>query len=56
MFEGPAIYDTRAITIDGSLRVTSLIEGEEVYTLRPPRRRTLPLHIVREIVWSADPE
>ncbi len=51
VYRGEAVYDGRTVTIDGRLRVASIIDGEQVYTYRPPRRRTLPIHLLREIVW-----
>jgi hypothetical protein len=47
-YVGLATYDGRAITINGSLRV--IVNG--VVEHRPRPRRTVPLHLVREIVWD----
>jgi hypothetical protein len=54
VYVGHAVYDGRAITIDGSLRVIELVGDASVYTYRPPKRRTVPLHVVRDIVWDDD--
>jgi hypothetical protein len=52
VYVGEATYDGRTITIDGRLRVIEMVDGASVFTYRPPRRRTIPLHIVREITWD----
>ncbi len=57
VFCGRTVYDRhgRVVTIeDGRLRVSCLIDGELAHTYRPPRRRTLPAHLIREIQWRAD--
>ena len=52
---GLATYDTRAIHIDGSLRVISTIDGESgVVTYRRRRRRTIPLHAIQVVFWDDD--
>lgn len=49
-YVGHATYDGRAVTIDGSLRV--IVNGVVEYRPRP--RRTVPLHLVREVLWDED--
>jgi hypothetical protein len=53
-FVGEAVYDGRVVTIDGSLRVSELVGDTRIFSYRPRRKRTVPLHIVREIVWDDD--
>jgi hypothetical protein len=55
-YVGQVIYDGRTVTIDGRLRVASLVGGEATATYRARRRRTVPLRLVREIVWLDDRE
>ncbi len=54
VFVGHAVYDGRAVTIDGSLRVSERLDGVDVFSYRPPKRRTVPLHIIRTITWDDD--
>lgn len=54
VYVGLAEYDGNAVTIDGSLRVPELVGGASVFTYRPAKRRTIPLHLVRDIVWDDD--
>ena len=54
VYVGHAVYDGQAVTINGSLRVVSMVGDTSVFTYRPPRRRTVPLHLIREIVWDDD--
>jgi hypothetical protein len=53
-YRGHAAYDGRTVTIDGRLRVLSLVTGLPTATYRARRRRTVPLRLVREIVWIED--
>ncbi|HYB23059.1 MAG TPA: hypothetical protein VED41_04630 [Solirubrobacteraceae bacterium] len=49
---GHALYDGHAVTIDGRLRVVSLVGGQATATYRARRCRTVPLRRVREIIWT----
>jgi hypothetical protein len=49
-YVGWTVYDGRAVTIDGSLRM--IVNGVVEYRPRP--RRTVPLHLVREVLWDED--
>jgi hypothetical protein len=50
---GHAVYDGRAISIDGSLRTISMVDGESgIVTYRPRRKRTIPLHAIRVVYWD----
>jgi hypothetical protein len=49
-YVGHVVYDGRAFTGEMSLRV--VIGG--VFTYRAVKRRTLPLHVVREVFWDED--
>jgi hypothetical protein len=54
-YVGHAIYDGRSVTIDGSLRVVRMVDGDSgVFTYRPRKRRTVPMHLVREVIWDDD--
>ena len=55
-FEGCVWISGGAVTIDGRLRVVSLVGGRRVATYRQRRCRTVALRLVREIVWSERPE
>ena len=48
------LVDGRTITIDGSLRVASLVGDTTIFSYRPRRRRTIPISLVREVVWDSD--
>jgi hypothetical protein len=48
VYVGRASYDGRAVTGSMSLRV--IVNGVVEY--RPPRRRTIPLHTIRDIFWD----
>jgi hypothetical protein len=45
---GLATYDGRAITVDGSQR--RIVNGVVEYGA--PKRRTIPLHAVRVVLWD----
>lgn len=49
-YVGRASYDGRAVTGSMSLRV--IVNGVVEY--RPPKRRLIPLHAVRELWWDDD--
>jgi len=49
-YVGYAVYDGRSVTIDGCLRV--IVNGVVEYRPRP--RRTVPLHLVRDVLWDDD--
>jgi hypothetical protein len=49
-YVGWAVYDGRSVTVDGSLRV--IVNGVVEY--RPPKRRLIPLHALRELWWDDD--
>ena len=51
---GHARCDARFVTISGRLRILTSVDGEPAYSYRPLRRRTVPLHLVREIVWQTE--
>jgi hypothetical protein len=53
---GWASYDGKVITLEGHLRVVSMVDGESVATYRPLGRRTMPLRAIDHIVWETDPE
>jgi len=47
-YVGWTVYDGRAVTVDGRLRV--IVNGVVEYRPRP--RRTVPLHLIREVLWD----
>jgi hypothetical protein len=47
---GRVRYDGRAVT--GSMSFRIIVNG--IVEHRPPKRRTLPLHIIRDIIWDDD--
>lgn len=55
-FEGCVWVSGGGVTIDGRLRVVSLVGGQRTATYRARRCRTVALRLVREIVWSEHPE
>lgn len=52
IYRGHARYDGRVVTIDGRQQVLSTVGGERIASYRARRRRTVPLHLVREIIWE----
>lgn len=50
-FVGEAVYDGKVVTIDGSLRTIDML-GVVSYRVR--RKRTVPLHLIREVLWDDD--
>lgn len=51
-YVGDATYDGQTVTIDGKLRVVSLVGGRRTITYRAPRRRTFDVKLVRRIDWQ----
>jgi hypothetical protein len=49
-FVGEMVYDGRAVSGSMSLRV--IVNGVVEY--RPPKQRTVPTHVIREVVWDDD--
>jgi hypothetical protein len=56
IYVGHVEHDGASVTVDGCLQVVSLVRGQRAATYRERCCRTVALGVVREIVWSEQPE